>query len=85
MDELAQIRWGRAVGFTIAELRILREGLNSGRAPSEVWKDLAERKLEEVRAAIRAARRMERTLAEGLRCTCRALAECRLHCEEGER
>lgn len=63
-------------GFTLAETRIVLSGLSQKRPPPEIWRELAERKLPEIKQTLAQARAMKRILEEGLRCDCLTLEEC---------
>ena len=77
LQRLAVIELGQRAGFTIAEIRELLAG-TAADAPSERWRDLAQRKLPEIRVLIQRAKEMERWLEEGLRCECLRLEDCQL-------
>ena len=77
LQRLAIIELGQRAGFTIAEIRELLAG-TAADAASDRWRDLAQRKLPEIRALIQRAQEMERWLEEGLRCACLRLEDCRL-------
>ena len=77
LQRLAVIELGQRAGFTIAEIRELLAGTTAD-AASARWRDLAQRKLPEIRALIQRATEMERWLEEGLRCDCLRLEDCAL-------
>jgi MerR family redox-sensitive transcriptional activator SoxR len=74
-DRLSVIAYGKAVGFTIAELKLLLSGAASSRA-SDRWHALAERKRRELDEVIGRANRMKRLLDGAMKCRCLDLDEC---------
>lgn len=74
-DELALIGYAKAVGFTVAEIKVLLSGTAS--APGSArWRALAIRKRAELDTMIDRTRRMKRLLNVALRCRCLDLDEC---------
>lgn len=63
-------------GFTLAETRIVLAGLSDRTPPPEIWRELAQRKLVEIRQTLAEARAMKKILEEGLRCECLTLDDC---------
>lgn len=63
-------------GFTLAETRIVLSGLSDRTPPPEIWRELAERKLPEIKQTLAEARAMKKILEEGLRCDCLTLDDC---------
>ena len=78
LERLAAIRIAQQAGFTIAEIRTLLAGFPEDTPPSERWRALARRKIEEVDALIARAESMRRLLVEGLECGCVRWSECAL-------
>lgn len=76
LDRLGLIALCQDTGFTVAEIaRILGVGGKRGRAR---WRELTERKLEEVQAQIEKARATKQLIEEALRCDCGSLEGCQL-------
>ena len=70
------IEVAKEAGFTLSEIRTLRNGFSPDTAPSERWKVLARKKLPEVEALIARAQGMKQLLELGLECECLELDEC---------
>jgi MerR family redox-sensitive transcriptional activator SoxR len=66
----------KRAGFTLAETRIVLSGLSDGTPPPEIWRELAERKLPEIKQTLAEARAMKKILEEGLRCDCLTVDDC---------
>ncbi len=66
----------KRAGFTLAETRVILEGLSDRTPPPEIWRELARRKLPEIEQTIAEARTLRTILREGLHCDCLTLAEC---------
>ena len=80
------IRLALAAGFTIAETRVFLTGFSAATPPAARWRALAARKLEEVKALMARARRMQALLETSFRCRCPRLEDCeRYLCERGGR
>jgi MerR family transcriptional regulator, redox-sensitive transcriptional activator SoxR len=80
---LALIGAAQGVGFTVAEMRTLFEGLAPDAVPRGRWRPLAERKIAEADALIARAMGMKRLLEASLRCGCVRLEDCVLLREAG--
>lgn len=65
---LAVIQLAKEANFTLHEIDMLLHGFSEDMTPSERWKTLARRKLEEVNAIIANALEMKRLLEEALEC-----------------
>jgi MerR family redox-sensitive transcriptional activator SoxR len=66
----------KRAGFTLAETRIVLSGLSDKTPPPEIWRELAERKLPEIKQTLAEAKAMKKILEEGLRCDCLTLDDC---------
>lgn len=66
----------KRAGFTLSETSIILSGLSDQTPPPEIWRELAERKLPEVKQTLAEARAMEKILEAGLRCNCLTLEDC---------
>jgi MerR family redox-sensitive transcriptional activator SoxR len=76
VDTLALIQFAQDAGFSIPEIRHVLSGLERRTAPSKRWRVVSLRKLDEVRALVVRAKRMERVLEALLACQCVRLADC---------
>ncbi len=73
---IAVIDLARQAGFTLAQIRVLLDGVAAGAAPPQQWASLADEKLAEVDALIAGAQGA-RQLLEALRqCRCPTLEDC---------
>jgi MerR family transcriptional regulator, redox-sensitive transcriptional activator SoxR len=75
LQALLLIRLGRAVGFTLAELRALREGAGDGPADTQ-WGEALSQKLRHTRSELDRLRLAEHILQAVLECGCDDLADC---------
>jgi len=66
----------KRAGFTLKEIRIVLSGVSSRTRPPEIWRELAEQKLPEVRTTLAQLRATEQILETGLRCECLTLQDC---------
>ncbi len=66
----------KRAGFTLQETRIVLSGLSDKTPPPEIWRELAQRKLPEIKQTLTEARTMKKILEEGLRCDCLTLDDC---------
>jgi MerR family transcriptional regulator, redox-sensitive transcriptional activator SoxR len=73
---IAVIRLAQRAGFSVAEIRTLLRGFDSGTPASARWRALAKRKLDDVTAQIEHAREMQRLLEGLLACQCETLEQC---------
>ncbi len=78
LQRLGAIRFAQRAGFTLAEIRLLLDGLDGETAPSARWRALAPGKIAELEVLIARLRDQQRLLKEGLRCACLTLEDCRL-------
>ena len=76
MRQISLIVLIKRAGFTLAETRIVLSGLSEKTPPPGVWRELAERKLPEVKQTLAEARAVKKILEEGLRCDCLSLDDC---------
>jgi DNA-binding transcriptional MerR regulator len=74
-NRLSLIAYAKAVGFTIAEMKVLLSGAGVARA-SDRWHALAERKARELDEMIERANRMRRLLEIARSCRCLDLDDC---------
>ncbi len=72
---LALIDTAQQAGFTLNEIRTLKDGFASDASPSKRWQELAREKLKGIEALIGRAEGMRKLLEEGLRCECLKLEE----------
>jgi DNA-binding transcriptional MerR regulator len=73
---LAVIRFARAAGFTMTELKELFRGFREGTPASARWPKLARHKIAEMDALINKATTVKRMLRKCLRCRCITLEDC---------
>jgi MerR family redox-sensitive transcriptional activator SoxR len=78
---LAFLRAAQSAGFTLGEIRELLAGGTRGFRVSKRWREMAERKLGQLRAELGRIREMERWLRDGLACDCLDVGDCRLAAE----
>lgn len=76
LELLSVLRMAQQAGFTIAEMHLLVAGFPSETPASERWQFLAQKKLQEVEAAIVHAQETKRILERLLQCACLRLEEC---------
>ena len=87
LRKLAFIQAAQAVGFSVAEMRMLLDEMDEHAPISARWQSLARRKLSEVDTLIQRAQSMRQMLEQGLRCTCPDLDQCidcvvKIHCKD---
>jgi MerR family transcriptional regulator, redox-sensitive transcriptional activator SoxR len=75
LQRLSVIQLAKRAGFSIGEIRTLVRGPH-GTSPSERWRALAQRKLEDIDSMVEQANEMRRILLRGLKCRCTTLDEC---------
>lgn len=63
-------------GFTIREARTLIHGFSGVVSPSKRWRDLAHKKLKDVRTRIKQLQHAEKLLERATICKCMTLGEC---------
>src|SRR5689334_14017981 len=76
LAHLAVVQFARSCGFTLQETRQLVKGFSSRTSASERWRTLADRKIDEMDAAIERANLMKQLLIRISRCRCETLVEC---------
>jgi MerR family redox-sensitive transcriptional activator SoxR len=76
LRRLAFIQIAQQAGFTVAEMRILLNELNTEHPLSERWQTLAHKKLGEVEMLVQRAHAMKTLLLGGLRCHCPDIEDC---------
>jgi MerR family redox-sensitive transcriptional activator SoxR len=73
---LAVIQRARQVGFSLDETRQLFYGFRRSASPSQRWKHLSRRKLDELSRMAKTIRMMQSLLRRSDRCRCASLDEC---------
>ena len=73
---LAVIRLAQQVGFTVAEMHLLFESMETSTSSPSQWQTLARQKLAEVDVLIRQALAMKKMLLERIHCDCLNFEEC---------
>jgi MerR family transcriptional regulator, redox-sensitive transcriptional activator SoxR len=76
LDRIAVIDLARRAGLTLAQIRVLVDGVATGAAPPEQWAALADGKLTEIDALIARAQATRRLLEALRRCDCPTLEDC---------
>lgn len=66
----------KRAGFTLAETRVVLSGISDKTPPSEIWRELAQRKLPEIKQTLAEARAIKKILEEGLQCDCLTFDDC---------
>jgi MerR family redox-sensitive transcriptional activator SoxR len=80
LDTLALIEFAQGAGFSIPEIRHVLDGFDRQTPASKRWRQVAQRKLKQVRATIERTRRMEGVLEALLTCECVRLVDCVTEC-----
>ena len=73
---LRMVSVAKQAGFTLDEIRTLCTAFPEETPPSRRWRQLADRKLDEVDSLIARAQAMKRILQQGLDCECVRLEDC---------
>ena len=73
---LAVVQRAREMGFTLDEIRELFFGFEPGTSPPKRWRQLSNRKMEELRNRMKRLKVMETLLKRMEKCHCDALHEC---------
>lgn len=76
LRRIEMVALAKQAGFTLAETRTILAGFSDGVPPSDVWRQLAARKLPEVEQTLIEAKAMREILKAGLRCECLNLDDC---------
>jgi MerR family redox-sensitive transcriptional activator SoxR len=76
VQRLCVIEYAQQAGFTLGEIRELFFGFAVGTHPTERWKALAQRKLEELEEQSRRIQAAQDILREGIRCGCLTIEQC---------
>ena len=74
--QIEMVALAKQAGFTLAEIRVILAGFSGKTPPSDVWRQLATRKLPEVERTLTEAKAMKEILEAGLRCECISLKDC---------
>jgi MerR family redox-sensitive transcriptional activator SoxR len=80
---IATLRFAQRAGFTVAEIRTLFHGFGAEVPPAERWKQLAQRKVEELDALAADIQQMRRALLDGMRCGCLRVEDCVVQASSG--
>lgn len=75
-ERLSLIELAKSAGFTVAETRQLVRGVSRRTPPGPRWRELAEKKLEEIEARIAEAQRMRTVLQAVMGCECPSFEDC---------
>jgi len=70
------IKMAQQAGFQVSEILTLLEGFDSNVAPSERWREMAEKKRREIEAKQKELLLMQEALDRGLCCRCLSWDEC---------
>ncbi len=66
----------KRAGFTLAETRVVLDGLSERSPPDGIWRALAQRKLAELQRTVAQATATIAILEQGLQCDCLSLQDC---------
>jgi MerR family transcriptional regulator, redox-sensitive transcriptional activator SoxR len=81
LEALRYITFAKAAGFTLSEISTLNPPAQEGDPLFARWKELSERKLEELDEVIRRAEKMKKLLRHALDCRCTKVDDCGLLAE----
>ena len=70
------VRLAKSAGFTLDEIRQLRDQYDRSSVPAEVWQPLAHAKQAAIQEKIAELRAMDAVLGELLSCRCPTVADC---------
>lgn len=73
---LTIIEHARQAGFTIAEIKVLFNGFQEGKPASARWKELAQKKSDDIEAQMRRLQNMQRLLKQSMECRCIKIVDC---------
>src|SRR5579863_3479843 len=76
LRRLSVIQLAQQVGFTVAEMRMLFESLETSTSSASQWQILARQKLAEVDTLMHRAAEMRKMLLERLHCDCLNFEDC---------
>src|SRR5215212_3541817 len=76
LRQLEVIALAKQVGFSLAEIRMILDGISTEEPPSKLWRELAKEKLPAVETTLLQAMAMKGVLEAGLTCECIALEDC---------
>jgi MerR family redox-sensitive transcriptional activator SoxR len=76
LNQVELITYAKRAGFTLAQIRSLRENASLGKPPATLWHDLAARKAAELDQVIVRAQEAKKRLVALSQCRCRSLAKC---------
>lgn len=81
LRRIEMITLSKRAGFTLAEIRILLDGISEKRPPPKIWRELAKGKLPEIIQTLTETAAMKAILETGLSCECLSLEQCLDHFE----
>jgi MerR family transcriptional regulator, redox-sensitive transcriptional activator SoxR len=73
---LTIIEFARQAGFTIAEIKVLFSGFQEDQPASARWKELAQKKSDQIDTQMRRLQYMQRLLKRSMECRCITLKDC---------
>lgn len=76
LERLALIELAKSAGFTLAETKQLLRGVSRSTPPGPRWREMAQRKLDEVEERIAEAERMRTVLRAVMGCECPTFQDC---------
>lgn len=76
LDRVLLIRFASEMGFTLSEIKVFLNGLRDDAPVGPRWKQLARRKIQEVKGSIQRAQRLKSLLEHLLQCRCASLQIC---------
>ena len=76
VTRLLVIKTARALGFTLADIRVLLCEFSPAATPPERWRAIASEKLPVIQEMIQRATGMKHLLESGLACQCTVIEEC---------
>jgi DNA-binding transcriptional MerR regulator len=76
LNQVKLITYAKRAGFTLEQIRSLRENASLGKPPSTLWHDLAARKAAELNEVIVRAEHAKKRLVALSQCRCQSPAKC---------
>ena len=76
LQQLAVLRLAQSCGFRLDEMRHLLHGFRAGVSPSRRWKELANRKRQELDERMTQLKSMRRIIDRVMQCQCSDLLDC---------